>query len=204
MSLFLWSFGLRKQISVSWSFGCWWLKLIKAREMECRKWNKPDWLCAEAKKYRSNKCKFREKHCTPINLCIKTSLFFPLKKQWEKQIEYCHPKVLSALSNTVKHFAASSCSSANFFLGGCIWTVISIYLLQPEKPNTLEIGHWSRTPRDPQLIPSIAGSTPFSHVGVNSLSHFLSQQLWDNLLGFVTRLWGHQVHAVLYKPDGDG
>lgn len=48
----------------------------------------------------------------------------------------------AALPSTLQ---ASLSSSANSFLGGCIWTVISKYLLQTEKPNTLEIGHWSRT-----------------------------------------------------------
>lgn len=129
--------------------------------MECWKWNKLDWLCAEAKKYRSNKCKFREKHCRPINLCIKTLLF--LKKQWEKQ-STAIPKSFLLWATLPSTLQVYPCSSANSFLRGCVWTVISNYLLQPEKPNTLEIGHWSRTSRPPPTHSQHCWDLPLSHV----------------------------------------
>lgn len=91
-----------------------------------------------------------------------------------------------------------------FYLWGCIRIVISKHFLWPEITDSLEIGHRSRTSGTPQLIPSIAGSAPFPQMGVNSPALPLSQQPWDNLPFFGTRLWGHWGHGALYKPGGDG
>lgn len=138
------------------------------------------------------------------NLCLKAP-FFPQKPKHEKskynlpsQSLFCSKECCQTLCRLP--YAALLIS----YLGGCIRIVISNNFLWPEKTDSLEIGHWSRTSEMPQLIPIIAGSAPFPCTGVNSPALSLSQQPWDNLPFFGTRLWGHWGHGDLYKPGGDG